>query len=393
MKTGGTVSASDKPGSLDFFAVAAPGLEEALAGELRQLPGCEHAAAVPGGVEWRGDLSSMMRANLWSRVATRIIARVAKIEAKRFPALRRRAAELPWEMFVPAGAALTISVSASRCRLWHGGAVEENLRLAIADRVSIAPDSSGTSDAPKIEARILARGLDDNWVLSVDSSGELLHRRGWRVENGAAPIRETLAAGVLRLCAWDPSTALADPMCGAGTFPIEAASVALGRAPGLERSFAFQQWAGFQSRAWQDLVDQARTAVRPAPAAAIVGADRDADAVARARRHAERAGVAHAIDFRVAETAAPLPPASKGLVVCNPPYGHRLAHPSAARRVYRAIGDLRRAQLANCDLVLLMPRALSPMATGLGAPAEQIPLQNGGLPVSLAIWRGRNLGS
>src|SRR5581483_9022790 len=136
-----------------------------------------------------------------------------------------------------------------------------------------------------------ARGLEDVWTLSVDSSGELLHRRGWRMENAQAPLRETLAAAILRLCEWDPATPLVDPMCGAGTFPVEACALAMRLAPGLERSFAFERWPGFDAAAWARLREEARARALGAPPAAIAGSDHDARAVEAARRNAERCGI------------------------------------------------------------------------------------------------------
>jgi putative N6-adenine-specific DNA methylase len=388
---------------LIWFAVVAPGLEEPARREIAALPEARDVRAVDGGVEWRGPPSAGQRANLWLRVATRVLARVGEVEAREFGKLRRGLARLRWASFVPAGASVAVRASTTRCRLYHTGAIAEQVLLGLGDavgEVSAAPKASAREDddgeaAPSADAStttVYVRGVEDRFTFSVDASGELLHKRGARTEIGAAPLRETLAAGVLALAEWSPAEALFDPMCGAGTIPIEAALVATSRAPGLARSFATARWPLFAERPELDraLVDEARERARAGGAAPeslmIVGSDRDAKLVESARRNAERAGVAELVAFSCADLAAVRAPAATGLVVVNPPYGRRLGDPKRIDRAYRDLGRALRARFAGWRAAVLVPARSPPGALGLPVTAR-FPLQNGGLRVALVVCR------
>src|SRR5450432_1462200 len=240
---------------LTWFAVVAPGLEEAARAELAALPEAADVRVVDGGVEWRGPPAVGARANLWSRVVTRVLARVGDVEAREFGKLRRGLARLRWAPFLAAGATVAVRASTTKCRLYHTGAIAESVLLGLGDAVGEVraaakasaqnqddADGDAPTDAAAPTTTVYVRGVGDRFTFSVDASGELLHRRGARTEVGAAPLRETLAAGVLALAGWMPAEALCDPMCGAGTIPIEAGLLALDRAPGLERAFATSRW-------------------------------------------------------------------------------------------------------------------------------------------------------
>ncbi len=323
------------------------------------------AAAEPGGVAFAGDVTALYRANLWLRAATRVLVRVGDVEARDFARLRRRAAALPWEAF-PRGPRVDVTVTARRSRLFHTGAVAERIAGAIADRLGApGPDAS--------ELHLVVRGQDDVFTISADSSGDLLHRRGYRTEDAGAPLRETLAAGLLALCGWDGTRPLHDPTCGSGTIPIEAALLAAGRAPGLLRTFACESWPGARPDVFAALRAEAAGG---APRASIGGSDLDPLAVAAAARNADRAGVSAWVSLAAGDVAALRLPAGPGLVLANPPYGRRLR---AAGAVYRALGRLARA--AGWDLgVLAADESLARLA---GRPAERIALVNGGVRVAL----------
>jgi len=242
-----------------------------------------------------------------------LLLRVGRLEARDFSRLRRRVSTLPWRELLPHGATLQVKASARRSRLFHTGAVEETIRYALIDSVSRA--TRGPLGPPGGPVTVLARGEDDRWTLSIDSSGPLLHRRGWRLETAQAPLRETLAAALVLLCEWDPATPLVDPMCGAGTLPIEAAAIALQHAPGLGRSFAFEHWPCFKSEAWERERAAAKAALRSELPAPVLGFDRSPSAVASARRNAVRAGVAHLLhleELALAELRAPRLPRRPG---------------------------------------------------------------------------------
>jgi putative N6-adenine-specific DNA methylase len=357
-------------GLLDWFAVAAPGLEPEVKAELAELASASALEAVEGGVTFRGPLEAGMRANLSSRVATRILLRMGGVDARTFPELRRRLRAIRWDGFVPAGP-VRVEASASRCRLYHTGALAETLLLGLGDAgVSVSAD-------PEAATRIFIRGLEDHFTLSVDSSGELLHKRGWRVETGAAPLRETLAAGILALCEHDPERPFLDPMCGAGTIVLEACARAMNVAPGLARSFAFERWPRFTTGAWDLLRDEALSAIRPGPPAPLYAFDRDEEAVETTRRNAARAGFLAHLNLERAAFGERAAPASSGLVVMNPPYGRRLA---AGTPLAREVSRTLRARYGGWRVGLLAP----PATAGLPA-ARKHPLRNGGLKVQLSV--------
>jgi len=290
-----------------------------------------------------------------------------------------------------------VRASASHCRLYHTGALAETAQLAIGDAVAGAHGAAPDTEA---DVTILVRGTDDRFMFSADASGERLHRRGARLETGAAPLRETLAAGLLALAGWDPAMALCDPMCGAGTIVIEAASQALDRAPGIDRHFALEKWPLFSSEALaaatESLRAEAHARARSALSAPIVGSDRDARAVESARHNAARAGLDTLIALACRDVGDARPPADwqptaaagGGLVIANPPYGRRLGDPRAAVRAYRDLGRALRAHFRGWRAAVVIPQRLDAAAAALRLSIDgKHPLRNGGLPVALCTGR------
>ncbi len=379
------------PSSLRWFAVVAPGLEEAAAREIAALPDAADLRTEAGGVEWTAPALGGYRANLWLRLPTRVLGRVGTVEAREFGKLRRRAAGLDWGAFVASGAALSLRASASRSRLYHTGAIVETAALAIGDAVKgvhVAKDDEAA------DVSILVRGHEDHFTFSVDASGDRLHRRGARIEIGAAPLRETLAAGLLALAGWEPSVPLVDPMCGAGTIVIEAALQALDRAPGIDRAFgdgfAIEAWPLFATgaaAAAAALRDEARARIRAALPAPIVGSDHDARAIESAQRNAARAEVGTALTLASRDLTDARPPGTTpGLVIANPPYGRRLSDPRSAVRTYRELGRLLRAHFRGWRAAIVIPQQLRDAAGALKLELpEQHRLRNGGLPIVLAV--------
>ena len=374
---------------LHWFAVASPGLEVSLSTELAALAHIEDPRVVEGGVEFGGALGGGMTANLHSRIATRILLRMGEVKARDFAPLRRSLAKLPWQNYVPRDRGLRIDVSTGHCRLYHTGALAETVELAIEDSVGKLPKREKHAQAHEDDdcTRILLRGQDDRFTASVDSSGALLHRRGWRLEAGCAPLRETLAAGILALCEYDPALPLVDPMCGAGTIAIEAAAMARKIPPGLGRGFAFERWPVHDAQTWQHLREA--ISANPASHAPIVASDRDAHVVDVARRNAARAQVEDDVRLAVAafgQDEVPIPP---GLLVVNPPYGHRLGERAQALRLARGLGQTLLAHYRGWRAGILCPHPQFVAAISAGAhrtPAKTHVLRNGGLRVHLAVW-------
>src|SRR5438552_6482368 len=258
-----------------LFAVCAPGLPPVTAEEVRAL-GLQ-GRALPGGVEVPGDLPEAMRLNLWLRTASRVLLRLGEpFRATAFPELVRKASALPWERFVRKGGGVAFRVTCRKSRLYHSGAVAERLHTALESRTRFPvplADESG-EEVPADAQLFLARFEHDVCTVSVDSSGALLHRRGWRGPQAKAPLRETLAAALLLGAGFTGEEPLCDPLCGSGTIGIEAALIAMRRAPGIARAFAFQRWPEVSARQWEHLTVKARKQERPL-AVPIESSDQD----------------------------------------------------------------------------------------------------------------------
>jgi putative N6-adenine-specific DNA methylase len=380
-------------GNTSWFAAATPGLEEALKEEVNRLEGVQEVKAVPGGVEFGGTLAVGMAANLHLRIASRVVLRLGQVKARDFAPLRRQLAALPWARFLPRDQPLRVDVSTSRCRLYHTKALAEALELSVSDRLGTLPPRpprTEDEDEPSDRlSRVLLRGEEDRFTVSVDASGDLLHRRGWRLETGRAPLRETLAAGILALCGYDPQLPFLDPMCGSGTIVLEACAMALHKAPGLRRSFAFENWPCFDANTWAKLRAQAETAQTGAPTSILMGADREPNAIDIARRNAERAGFLPHIQFNVATFAANSTLENHGLLVINPPYGRRLGQHGFALRLGRDIGRILAAGYQGWRIGVLSPDAAFTKAITAGlrrSPVATHALRNGGLRVELLIF-------
>lgn len=364
----------------ELYAIAAPGLEPIVAAEIAALPEAHAVQVGPGGVSVRGDATLLYRMNLELRCATRVLLRLGQFRARDFATLCRELKKLPLGDVANAQDGprqIAVRVTAHRSRLYHTGAIVERVQNTLGERGLHTADSTAP---PGVS--LYLRAEDDLFTVSADSSGELLHQRGFRTEGGEAPLRETLAAALLRLSSYagDAGEPLCDPMCGSGTLAIEGALWAKGRAPGLSRGFAFQTWPSYRERLFATITDAARRRERPVRDGLIVASDLSEEALGRARRNAERAGVADIIRFDCRDVAeARLPVGRPGLVLCNPPYGKRLGE-GRLRPLYRAIGQLVRSA-PGWRLGLICPATNPTLARAAGRDLTTLPLDNGGLRI------------
>lgn len=378
------VTGSSRPNQLDLFAVTAPGLEPICRAELEAIGIA--ATAQDGGVSWSGDIRSAARANLWSRTASRVIVRIGEFRARTFFELERNAKRLPWDGFVTAGGSVAFRVTSRKSKLYHSDAIAQRLGEAAALRIPgaqvarAAADDEESPDAELPAQLFIVRVLHDVVTVSADSSGALLHLRGYRRQVAKAPLRETLAAALLLAAGWSGDAPLFDPMCGSGTIPIEAARLARRMAPGRDRSFSFVRWPGFDASVWTSLLDSARSQELQRAPVAISGADRDAGAVAAARANAERAGLASDVEFREQPISAMSPDGGSGLIATNPPYGVRVGEVDRLRNLYAQLGNLLRSRRAGWRLAMLS--AEKTLDRQLQLPLEErLRTRNGGIAV------------
>lgn len=343
-----------------------------MAKELRALG--EQPRVEDGGIAWDGDARSLMRANLWLRTASRVIVRVAAFRATEFHELERAAKRIDWKRFLGPEVVPDFRVTARKSKLYHSDAIAQRLAKA----------AGGTTRGTR-EQLFVVRAVRDEFEVSADTSGALLHLRGYRRAVSKAPLRETLAAALLIGADWTGETALLDPFCGSGTIPIEGALIARKIAPGLERGFAFMHWPDFDRAAWSDLIDAARAAIAPGASVAIHGSDRDAGAIAAATANAERAGVAGDIQWSARAVSAVARLAESGLVATNPPYARRVRGGPDVRNVYAQLGNVVRRQLAGWKVALYTTEASLAKQTRLPL-TQDFQTSNGG--IRIGAWMG-----
>lgn len=321
---------------MDFFATAAKGTEGALRDELRELR-LRGVRADRGGVHFSGDPQDGWRACLWSRIAMRVLAPLGSFEAPTAEALYDGVRALDWSPFLTPRQTLAVSATCRSSALTHTQFIAQKTKDAIVDALRDRLGARPSVDVKDPDVHITVHLVKDRATVYVDLAGEPLHRRGYRRDMTEAPLKETLAAAILRLAGWDRERPLIDPMCGSGTLLIEGALWARNIAPGLARArFGFERWASFgdaETRAFEQLRDEANEAVR-SECPVIVGGDVDERAVAVARANARAAGVALKLARQPVTDVEPTTP--PGLVVTNPPYGERL---EGGTRLYREMND------------------------------------------------------
>jgi putative N6-adenine-specific DNA methylase len=370
------------------FAIAAPGLEPIVARELTSLG--EEPRIEDGGVSWEGDARSVMRANLWLRTASRVLVRVAQFTATAFYELEKRGKKIPWDSFLAAGQGAEFRVTARKSKLYHSDAIAERLLLALGrvpprQRGRVLSGAVAETREPKAESQsFVVRALHDEFTISADTSGELLHMRGYRQAVGKAPLRETLAAALLLASGWSGETPLLDPFSGSGTISIEGALLARRLAPGLQRRFAFMDWPDFNAQLWDKLTTDARRGALASSPIPILGSDRDAGAIDAARANAKRAGVEADVGFSVRAVSAIEPPQASGLVATNPPYGVRVSRGAGVRNLYARLGQVLRERCPGWQVAMYSPEPRLSKQTGLEFK-EVLRTTNGGIKVAALL--------
>jgi len=368
-----------------FFATCPRGLELILAGELRLL-GAEKVHAVGGGVQFGGDFFLCYRANLDSRIASRILWQVSIDHYRDEDDIYRSAYALPWTDWFDAARTIRVDVSATKSPLTSLNFVTLKIKDALCDKILRLTGRRPSVDTRQPDIPIQAHLTDRDLTIYLDTTGEPLFKRGRRIAAGEAPLRENLAAGILRLAGWEPGTPLLDPMCGSGTFLLEAALMAFDIAPGLGRHFAFEKFKNFDGRRWRELLQRSQARQRPKTPLAIHGNDLSGDALKAARANLAACGMEKLVSLKQANVLEIVAPAKEGIIVTNPPYGVRLGEQRDLAEFYPKLGDALKKNFAGWRAYILSADMRLPKLIRLAA-SKRTPLFNGALECRLFEYK------
>jgi putative N6-adenine-specific DNA methylase len=377
-----------------FFAATAPGLETICREELRVLlPSGTPMAIVEGGVKFEGRLHDCYLADLNLRTANRLLMRIESFHAANFRELEKNLIAVPWELFILQDTPTHIRVTSRHSRLYHKDAVAGRVQASIALRFAQNEFSGEASPEPTVTQQIFVRLSDNRFTLSIDSSGDLLHKRGIKPRAAKAPIRETLAAAALILSGYTGTEPLVDPMCGSGTFAIEAALIAQKIPPGRFRDFAFMEWPSFQPKRWQHMKQAAEKKIVQTNTPFIFASDRDDRAVCELEDSVTQHGLSGvvAVSTRDFFDLSPTELTNRpGLVTLNPPFGRRLGFRRESEALFLSVCERLKKEYKGWKFVLI---SLNPRLAGM-IPFRSTThlLPHGGLKVALMTGRipGKN---
>lgn len=369
----------------DFFAPCPRGLETLLRNDLETL-GAQNLRATDGGVEFSGDWPLCYRVNLESRLASRVLWRVKETRYRSEQDVYKAVFDLQWPRWFDVTNTIRVNTTAIRCPLKSLEFITLLVKDAVCDRFREHCNERPSVDTLEPDVRIHVFIENDLLMLYLDTSGDALFKRGVRQYTNIAPLRENLAAGILRMTGWQPGTPLVDPMCGSGTFLIEAAQMSLNIQPGIARRFAFEKLKNFDAKKWQQMREQAIAAqLQPKPLE-LYGSDLYGDALKTASRNLQEAGLAECVELKQANVLEISPPAEQGILVANLPYGERMGELDELAELYPQLGDALKkkfggwtAYLFTADRAILKLMRLS--------PSKRTPLFNGSIECRLLEYK------
>ncbi len=377
--------------STEFFAATAPGLEPLCLQELQALPLSRSEMAVSiGGVSFTGFLQDGYLANLRLATANRILMRVGAFKATNFRSLEKILRGFPWELYLRQGSLPHLQITTHRSRLHHSGAIAERILAAVARRWEGSPSATAVKDGGGGEQKLYLRAVDDNFTLSIDSSGENLYRRGLKKDVTAAPIRETVAAAVLMMANYTPPEPLVDPMCGAGSFSLEAAMRSRNIPAGWFREFAFSGWPAFRltHKRWDHIRNVMQRGITENQEATIFASDIDPSACKALAVNSASADLSRAMkittrDFfdLVPEDVSHLP----GLLTMNPPFGRRIGSLRQSDHIFEKLFERMQARWGGWKFGLVIPRQR--LLKTIPFPATTLPIRHAGLRLYLVTGR------
>ncbi|MEO8418614.1 MAG: THUMP domain-containing protein [Methylophilaceae bacterium] len=364
-----------------FFATCPRGLESLLVDELVAL-GAQSITATDGGVGFAGDLPLCYRVNLESRIATRILWQVGRGKYASEDDLYNAAMKLNWPQWFDVGRDFMVKVTGVKCPLKSLEFATLKIKDAVCDRFRQAVNSRPYIDTKEPDVRLHAYLAADEYQYYLDTSGVALYQRGLRRASIEAPLRENLAAGILKLSGWKPGMPLLDPMCGSGTFLLEAAMMALDIAPGSGRSFGFEKLKNFDAVAWQKIRQQALDKAKPVMFQKLYGSDTDLRAVRVSKQNLQQAGLLEAVQLAKTDITEVVAPAGEGVLVANPPYGVRIGEDEELAALYPKIGETLKRKFAGWNAYFLTTDMRLPKLMRL-TPSKRTPLFNGPLECRL----------
>jgi len=368
-----------------FFATSPRGLERALADELTAL-GAIDVVPVDGGVAFGGELALCYAANLESRIASRVLWQVGHAGYRTEHEIFDAARALAWPRFFGVNRTIRVNVSAIKSPVKSLDFVTLRVKDAVCDVFRDASGKRPDVDTARPDVRVHVFLTQDDATFYLDTSGEALFKRGWRSAGGDAPLRENLAAGILKLTGWTAPTPLYDPMCGSGTFLIEAAMMALDAAPGLGRAFGFEKLENFDGKTWRALQDKARARRKPVARLPIQGSDKSGTVLGLARENLAAVGIDAAVQIKQMDILDGSPPAEPGIAVMNPPYGERQATAEELAAFYPRLGDTLKQRYAGWTAYILTADLRLARLIGLKA-SRRTPLYNGALECRLFEYK------
>ncbi len=367
---------SDAARPLRVFLACLPGLEPLAAREASELLAIDDAVVMAGGVELATDARGLHRVMLGAGLVSHVLVRVASFHVRSLEGLAQHVARLPWSGWIAPGTPRRVRATTAQTRLWHSGAVIERVEYALRERLGDDPPPPDDT-SPTLVARVIA----DRCTLSLDVSGPL-HKRGYRLDPGLAPLREDVARALLVVSGWDRESALLDPFTGSGTLAIEAALLASRTAPGLHQASRLSRTRLFDAQL--DADERARASAERRAAPEIFASDVDARAIARAREIAARAGVEELIRFSVSSVSEAPVPERAGALVANPPWGARLGDAAKLRPLYRALGRLASSLPVGARVAIAAADRRLALASGIALSTAALTDQ-GGTKVRLMV--------
>ena len=368
-----------------FFASCPRGLEAVLSNELNEL-GAQEVRTTDGGVHFSGGWPLNYRVNLHSRIASRVLWRVAMNDYRNEQDIYGTVYALPWGDWFDVSHTIRVNVAAIKCPLKSLDFATLKIKDALCDKFRALVGGRPSVDTHAPDMRIHAFLEHSRMTLYVDTSGDALFKRGVRLHTDIAPLRENLAAGILHLTGWQPGTPLLDPMCGSGTFLIEAVLMSLNIAPGIGRGFAFEKLKNFDSAAWQAIRTEAQAAQLPVTELPIYGSDLYGDALKAAHRNLEEAGIRAAVDLKQANVLEISAPADHGVLVANLPYGERMGDLAQLEMLYPKLGDVLKKKFGGWNAYLFTADLRLPKFIRLSV-SRRTPLFNGAIECRLFEYK------